>query len=142
MVTGGIAALIAVLVLGFVEAVGRFYPAERTWRRLRRTYGYEPVRAMRERFEAAAARGTGRRVGLVLLALVVAWIAAASLLDKRWDEVVLDVLPYAIVLVALLRTPSALGAAAERMKDYERKAGHDPDSTWRDGDGGPSSMVL
>ena len=141
MITGSIAALVALLALGFVEALGRFYPARRTWLRLRATYGYQPLRAMRERFEAAGSRKTGRRVGIFLLALVVAWIAASSLLDKRWYEVVLDVLPYAIVLLALLRTPWALRAVAERMKDYERQAGHDPDARPTEGDG-PGAMAL
>ncbi len=141
MTSGFLAALVAVLALGFVEGVGRFYPSWRTWARLRRTNGYQPVRAMRERFERAAQKRAGRWVAFGLLALVIVWVAAASVLDKRWNEVLLDVLPYVFVVVALLRTPGVLGKVAERMKEYEREAGDDPDSPG-DGDGGPAAIAL
>ena len=80
---------------------------------------------MRERLEASAARRTPRVLALVLLVLVTVWIASASLLDKRWYEVILDVVPYAIVGAALLRVQPALRAVAERMRDYEREIGDD-----------------
>ena len=83
MITGSIAALVALLALGFVEALGRFYPARRTWLRLRATYGYQPVRAMRERFEAARSRKAGRRAGSLLLPRVGGWSAGGSLRHKR-----------------------------------------------------------
>ena len=136
-----VAALLAVLVLGFVEGLGRFYPALKTWRRLRRARGRSATRAMRERFEAAARRRTPRVLSSVLLGLVIVWVAAASLLDKRWHEVVLDVLPYAIVGAALLRTPKAMSSISERMKEYERQAGEDPDAQPEDG-AGPTEIAL
>jgi hypothetical protein len=128
MATGIAAAFLAVLVWSFVEGLGRFYPAKAAWRRLRTVRGRRAVRAMRERFEEAARRKTGRKLATVLLCLLAVWVASASLLDKRWYEVVADSLPSLIVLVALLRVPAALAAIAERMKDYEREAGEDPDS--------------
>lgn len=139
MATGVVAALIGVLALGFVEGLRRFYPARRTWLRLRRARGRLAVRLLRERFEAAAARRTPRTLATLLLCLVIAWVAAASLLDKRWYEVVLDVLPYVFAGIALLRTSGALSAVAERMKDYERDAGEDPD---RPLDEGPGEDVI
>ena len=77
----------------------------------------------------------------MLVLLVVAWIAAASLLDKRWYEVLLDVFPYVLVILALLRTPSAMRAVAERMRDYEREAGDDPDAE-PDDEIGPTELAL
>lgn len=143
MTTGLIAALVAVLALGFVEGIRRFYPSRQTWRRLRRTRGRLAVRLMRERFEAAADQGSPRVLAEVLAGLVVIWIAVASLLDKRWYEVVTDVLPYVFVGIALFRLPGALRAVAERMKEYEREVGEDPDEDWRDGgDGGPAVLAL
>ena len=143
MTTGLIAALVAVLALGFVEGIRRFYPSRQTWRRLRRTRGRLAVRLMRERFEAAAQQGSPRVLAEVLAGLVVIWIAVASLLDKRWYEVVTDVLPYVFVGIALFRLPGALRSIAERMKDYEREVGEDPDEDWRDGgDGGPAVLAL
>jgi hypothetical protein len=142
MASGVIASLVAVVALGFIEGLGRFYPARRAWWRLRRTHGRRAVRAMRERFEAAAARRTPRWLALLLLGLVVGWVASASLLDKRWHEVVMDVLPYVIVLAALLRTPGIMRSIAERMKDYEREAGEDPDAKLEDGEGGPTALAL
>ena len=97
---------------------------------------------MRERFEARADRGIPRRLVVVLFALVGAWVAGASLLDKRWHEVVFDVLPYVLVFVALLRTPRMLRAIAERMKSYERQAGEDPDAELEDDDEGPTEIAL
>jgi hypothetical protein len=137
-----VASLIAALALGFFEGLGRFYPARDAWWRLRRARGRHNLRAMRERFEATAERGVPRRLALVLLALVVAWVAGASLLDKRWYEVVFDVLPYVIVMAALLRTPRVLRSIAERMKGYERQAGEDPDAELEEDDEGPSEIAL
>jgi hypothetical protein len=137
--SGVIAALAAALALGFVEGVGRFYPARPTWSRLWRTRGRESVRAMRERFEAAGRRRAPGGLVQLLFGLVIVWVAVASLLDKRWFEVVLDVLPYVIVLAALLRTPVALRRVAERMKTYERDAGEDPDAGAGDG---PTALAL
>ena len=127
MATGAVAALIAVLALGFIEGLGRFYPAHSTWRRLRRRRGRLSVRLMRERFEEAADKKSPRRIALGLLALVAIWVAAARALDKEWYEVLLDVLPYVFVSAALLRTPTDLGNVAERMREYEKNAGEDPD---------------
>ncbi|MGH2754348.1 MAG: hypothetical protein ACRDLB_07920 [Actinomycetota bacterium] len=141
MTSGIIAALVAVLVWGFVEAFGRFYPARETWWRIRRARGREAVRTMRERFETASERKIGRRLLTLLIALLIIWIASASLLDKRWYEVVADAAPSAIVAVAVLRVPTALRAIAERMKDYERDAGDDPDEPFGD-DGGPAALAL
>ena len=139
MTTAGIAALVATLALGFVEGMGRFYPARRTWWRLRRTRGRRAVRAMRERFEAAGGRRPPRLLTTLLLGLTIVWVAAASLLDKRWHEVVFDVLPSLIVLAALVRTPPNLAAVAERMREFEREAGEDPDA--EEGDG-PTAVAL
>jgi hypothetical protein len=133
--TATLAALIAVLALGFVEGMRRFYPARTTWARLRSRHGRRAVRAMRERIEAASASRSPRVMAAVLLALVAAWIAAAPLLDKRWYEVALDSLPYAFVSLAFLRAPSTLRVIANRMRDYERDAGEDPDQDLDSGDG-------
>ncbi len=143
MTTALVAALVAVLVLGVVVGLRGFYPSRATWVRFRRTRGRLAVRLMRERFEAAAARGKPRLVLELLAGLVIIWIAVASLLDKRWYEVVTDILPYLIVGAAVFRLPGALTAVAERMKTYERDAGEDPDEDWRDGgDGGPAVIAL
>lgn len=128
-----IASLLAVGALGFLEIFARYYPARQLWWRLRRARGRESLRKMRERFESAAARRTPQVLALVMVALIVAWIAAASLLDKRWYEVVGDSLPSAFVAVALVRTPRALRTVAERMKSYEREAGDEPDAPPPDG---------
>jgi hypothetical protein len=141
MTTGIIAALVAVLAWAFVEGFGRFYPARQTWLRIRRLRGREAVRRMRERFEAASDKQMGRRLSMLVLALLIVWIASASLLDKRWYEVVADVLPSCIVAVALLRVPPALRSVSERMKGYERDAGDDPDAPLG-GDGGPTALAL
>lgn len=143
MTTGLIATLIAVLVMAFVDALGRFYPSRQTWRRLRTTRGRLAVRLMRERFEAGGARGAPRVLAEVLAGLVIVWIAVASLLDKRWYEVVMDVMPYVFVGIALFRLPRALRDVAERMKTYERDAGEDPDEDWREGgEDGPTALAL
>jgi hypothetical protein len=145
MASGAIAALVAVLALGFVEGLRRFYPSRQTWRRLRTTRGRLAVRLMRERFEAGALKKTPKRLSELLVCLMIAWIASASLLDKRWQEVVMDVLPYAFVAIALYRVPHARGSIAERMRDYERSVGEDPDEPWKDdqtGDGGPAALAL
>ncbi len=140
MASGAVAAFIAVLALGFVEGFRRFYPSRRTWMRLRSLNGRRAVRAMRERFEAAAERRTARLLALLLLGLVAVWIATASLLDKRWYEVALDAFPYALVSIALLRTPGALRSVAARMKDYE--GDFDDDREVETGDGGPAAVAL
>ena len=80
---------------------------------------------MRERFELGATQKAPRILALVFLVLVIAWIAVASLLDKRWHEVLFDVIPYVIVGIAVLRIPPALRGIGERMKDYEREIGDD-----------------
>jgi hypothetical protein len=136
-----VAALLAALVLGFVEAMGRFYPSKRTWLRLRSRNGRRAVRAMRLRLEAAAANRTPRRLAEVLLVLVVLWIAVSGLLDKFWYEVAADVAPYLFVSLALLRLPAVLRSCAERMKVYERDAGEDPERGL-DEPGGPAAIAL
>jgi hypothetical protein len=143
MSSGIIASFIAVLALAFAEGLGRFYPARRTWLRLRSLHGRRAVRAMRERFEAIARHRLPRILAVVLLGLVIGWIASASLLDKRWYEVVMDVLPYGFIGIAMLRVPRNVTRIAERMKDYERGAGEDPDVPIVDQDGdGPSALAL
>ena len=139
MQSGIIAALVATLSLGFVECLGRFYPSRTTWRRLRRARGRLPMTKMRRRFESGASRRSSRVLAMALLVLVAAWIAAASLLDKRWHEVVFDVLPYVIVLAAVLRVPPAMRAVAERMKEYEREVG---DDKVPDDDGWPGDVAT
>lgn len=94
------------------------------------------MRAMRERFESAGDRRAPRVLTQLLLGLVIVWIAVASLLDKRWDELVIDVVPYVLVYVALLRTPAAMRRVADRMRDHERRAGDEPD------DDGPTAIAL
>ncbi|MFP5352993.1 MAG: hypothetical protein ACLGIB_10575 [Actinomycetota bacterium] len=143
MTTGLIAALVAVLALGFVEGWRRFYPSRPTWKRLRRTKGRLAVRLMRERFEQGAERGSHRVVAEVLAGLVIVWIAVSSLLDKRWYEVLTDLTPYVLVGIAVFRVPGGMREIAERMKEYEREVGEDPDEDWRDlGDDGPTALVL
>ncbi len=124
--------------------MARFYPARNTWWRLRRMHGRRAVRAMRERFEALAAHRLFRILAIVLLGVAIGWIASASLLDKRWYEVVLDVLPSAFIGVALLRLPSIVQAMATRMRAYEREAGEDPDKELPglEDDEGPSALAL
>lgn len=143
MTSGIIAALVAVLVYGIVEGMGTFYPARQTWERLRRIRGRYAVRRMRERIEQAARKSPARRLAIVLLALVAIWVASASLLDKRWYEVVADAAPSLIITLALLRVPAVLDSIAERMKTYERDVGEDPDKPLDEpGDGGPQVLAL
>jgi hypothetical protein len=139
--TGAVAALISVLALGMVEALNRFYPARSTWLRLRSRNGRRAVRAMRERFEETAQLKAPRYAALALAGLVFLWIATAGLLDKRWYEVVLDVMPYVFIAIALLRVPAALRAIAARMRKFEVDLGEDPDAHPGD-DGGPTAIAL
>lgn len=141
MTTASLAALVAALALGFVEGLRRFYPSRETWRRLRRRRGTRTIRTMRERYEIAGTRRVPGRLVELLLGLVVIWVALAGWLNKEWYEVALDALPYAFVLVAILRTPGALFAVGERMREYEREAGEDPDAEPED-DGGPTALAL
>lgn len=145
MTTGSIAALIAALALGFAEGLGRFYPSLATWRRLRSMHGRRAVRAMRERLEGVSQNRLSRVLAIVLLGLVIGWVASASLLDKRWYEVVWDVLPYLFIGLALLRTPAITRAIAARMRDYEKDVGEDPDrpldADYPD-EGGPTAVAL
>jgi hypothetical protein len=136
MVTGAIAIMLGALTLATVEGMGKFYPARRTWLRIRSRHGRRAARAMRVRIEAVADRRTPRSLVVVLVVLVVGWVASASLLDKRWWEVVLDVLPYVFVGIAFLRIPAVLRKVADRMRGYERDVGEDPDKDIDDGDDG------
>jgi hypothetical protein len=79
---------------------------------------------------------------MVLVVLVIAWVASASWLDKHWYEVALDVLPYVFVGLALMRTPGALRAIGERMKEYERDQGEDPDKDLFNEDPGAGEIAL
>jgi hypothetical protein len=142
MASGFVAAAIAIMVVGFVEIFARTYPSKEAWMRLRRKHGRRAIRAMRVRFEAAAAQKTTRLLAGLLLALVLAWIGSAPLLDKRWYEVVLDVTPYVLVSLALLRVPGAMRRVAARIKEYEKDAGEDLDIEGDEGDGGPSVIAL
>ena len=143
MTSGFIASTIAALALGFAEGLGRFYPARKTWIRLRSLHGRRAVRAMRERLEATARRRLPRILALALLGLVIAWIASASLLDKRWYEVIMDVLPYCFIVIIMVRAPVILRSIAERMKDYERGVGENPDAPLIDhGGDGPTALAL
>jgi hypothetical protein len=142
MVSGALAGLIAVLVLGFEEGMRRFYPSKPTWLRLRSRNGRRAVRAMRERIEQTAENRITRLLATALLVLSVIWVASASLLDKRWYEVVMDVLPYVLVGFAMIRTPSGLRKMAERMREYEKEFGQDPDEDFGSGDGGPAAIAL
>lgn len=141
MTGGAIATLLAVLALGMVEALNRFYPARSTWLRLRSRNGRRAVRAMRVRFEDASTLKAPRYAALALAILVVLWIGVAGLLNNRWYEVVLDVAPYVLIGVAVLRVPAALRAMAARMKKYELDIGEDPDAS-SDGEGGPTALAL
>jgi hypothetical protein len=142
MASGFVAAAVAIMVFGFVEIFARTYPTRETWSKLRRTHGRRAVRAMRRRLEEVAQTKTTRILAGVLLALVVAWVASAPLLDKRWYEVVLDVTPYVIVSLAMLRIPGALRRVTVRIKKYEEDAGEDPDAADDEGDGGPTAIAL
>jgi hypothetical protein len=137
-----VAVAVAIIVVGFVEIFARTYPTREAWSKLRRTHGRRAVRAMRLRLEAVAEMKMTRILAGILLALVVAWIASAPLLDKRWYEVVLDVTPYVIVAGALLRMPGALRRVAARIREYEKEAGEEFDDDDDAGDGGPSAIAL
>ena len=144
MTSAVIAVLIAGLALAFVEGLGHFYPAKKTWMRLRSQHGRKAVRAMRERIEDAAAKRTPARLAELLLGVLVVWVAVSPLLDKRWYEVAVDAFPYAFVGIALFRSRPAMRAIAARMKDYERDAGEDPDKPLLGDDGGgdPTAIAL
>jgi hypothetical protein len=142
MTTGILAGLIAVLALGFAEAMRKFYPSRATWARLRSKHGRRAIWAMRRRLEEAAASRAPRLLAAAMVVLVAAWLGAASLLDKRWYEVVADTLPYAVVAVVFFRTPGALRAIAVRMERYERELGEDPERDYDAGDGGPAAIAL
>ena len=143
MTSGFVASSIAALALAFAEGLGLFYPARKTWVRLRSLHGRRAVRAMRERLEATARNNLPRFLALALLALVIGWVASASLLDKRWYEVVMDVLPYSFVCLLMVRMPVILSRIAKRMRDYERSVGEDPDVPIIDQEGdGPTALAL
>ena len=144
MTSAVIAVLIAGLTLAFVEGLGHFYPAKKTWWRLRSQHGRAAVRAMRERIEDVASKRTPAVLAEVLLGLLVIWVAISPVLDKRWYEVAIDAFPYAFVGLALLRSRPALRAIAARMKEYEKDAGEDPDKPLFDdgGDGDPTAIAL
>lgn len=139
MTTGIVAICMAALAWGFVEGLGRFYPSKAAWLRIRSRHGRRVARSMRERFEAVADRGTPGWLSSLMAILVIGWIASASLLDKRWWEVVMDVAPYALVGAALLRLPKVMRKIADRMKDYEKDF---PDLDSDDGDGGAAAIAL
>lgn len=141
MASGVIAALIAVLALGFMEGLRRFYPSKTTWMRLRRVNGRRAVRAMRKRFETAGTRRTPRVLAAILLALVpLIWILSVTQLHSRWYEAARDVTPYAFVAIALLRTPGALRTVAARMKEYEKESGDEAEED--DDDVGSDVIAL
>lgn len=142
MTTALVAIGVAALAVAFVEGLARLYPSKAAWLRIRSRHGRRAARKMRERFEAMAERGTPRWLTILLAVLVAAWIASASLLDKRWWEVVLDVLPYVLVGAAFLRLPWAMRKIAERMRRYERDLGEDPDSDLDDGGDGATAIAL
>ena len=132
----------AFMAVLFVEWFGSSYPSRETWRKLRSSHGRRAVRAMRERFEDNSLRKTPRRLAELLLGLLIVWVACAPLLDKRWFEVALEAVPYAIASIALLRTPACLRMVAERMKEYERNIGEDPERDLGDDGGGPQVLAL
>lgn len=140
MTSAIIASLVATLALGYVEGMGRFYPARQTWLRLRSRHGRRAVKAMRERMAKTAEARAPRVVATVLFGLCLGWIASASLLDKRWYEVVFDVIPYVIVGAAVLRIPPNLRKIAARMKRLEEELGRDDFKD--EGDGGAAVVAL
>lgn len=141
MTSAILASFAAIAALGFLEGFGRFYPARKTWWRLRRTRGRSAVILMRARVERAADPQLSRRLAGLMVVLVIVWIGTASLLDKRWHEVLFDVIPYVIVSIALVRTPYVLRSVADRMKGYEKDAGEDPDAPLP-GEDGPEAVAL
>ena len=142
MTSGLVAIVAAAIVWGFVEGLGQFYPSKAAWLRIRSRHGRRAARAMRVRFETFADRETPRWLTITLALVVGGWIASASLLDKRWWEVVLDVLPYVLVGVAFLRLSPVMRKVAERMKTYERDLGEDPETDYDEGDGGAAVIAL
>jgi hypothetical protein len=97
---------------------------------------------MRERFQEAGDRRSGRKLALALVLLVVIWVGVSGWLDKKWYEVVADAAPSSIVLLSLLRLPASLRAIAERIKEYEREAGEDPDEPISEDGNGPEVLAL
>ncbi len=95
---------------------------------------------MRVRIEGAASQRSPRVLAIVLGVLMAAWIASASLMDKRWYEVVWDVMPYAFVGAALMRAPVIFRKIAARMKRYEDEYGGLPEAD--EGDGGATAVAL
>ena len=87
---------------------------------------------MRERYEAASNQRASLWFAVSLLAVVAAQIATIHWLHLHWYQVVINLLPALFAAVALLRTPHALRAIVERMKNYEREAGDDPEAGWGD----------
>lgn len=139
-----VAVLIAGLMPAFVEGLAHFYPAKKTWLRLRSRNGRAAVRAMRERIEDMATKRTPTLLAELLLGLVIVWVAISPLLDKRWYEVAVDAFPYFFVGIALLRSRPAMRAVAERMRRYEKDAGEDPDKPLIGDDpgGDPTAIAL
>jgi hypothetical protein len=72
---------------------------------------------------------------------VALWLAGQSLLEQRWWELVLQLVPYVIVYAAVVRTPGAMAKAGARMKRYEDEAG-DEDAGDEADEGGPSELAL
>lgn len=142
MTSGLVAIVAAAIVWLFVEGLGGIYPSKAAWLRIRSRHGRRAARAMRKRFDAWADRETPRWLTITLALIVGGWIASASLLDKRWWEVVLDVAPYVLVGLAFLRLSPVMRKVAERMKAYERDLGEDPDSDYDEGDGGVAVIAL
>jgi energy-converting hydrogenase Eha subunit C len=143
MGSGLIAAVAGLLAFAFVEGFGAYYPSRQTWYRLRRAQGRERVRRMRERLEVTATSRAPRIVALILLVAVAVWaVIATKWLDKDWQEIVFDSMSSVIVALAMLRVPRSLRTVAERMREYERRAGEDPDSDLDLGDGGPAAVAL
>ncbi len=92
---------------------------------------------MRERYEAASKQRASLWFALSLLAVVAAQLATIHLLHLHWYQVVINLLPAFFVAIALLRVPHALRGITERMKDYEKEAGDDPEE-W----GGEPAVVT
>lgn len=98
---------------------------------------------MRERIATVGKSRVPRFVAILLLGLVLGWISSKSLLDRSWIEVGTDVLPYVFICIAMLRIPSIVTRIVERMMNYERSVGEDPDVPLIDQDGdGPSALAL
>lgn len=144
MTSAVIAVLIAGLMPAFVEGLAHFYPAKRTWLRLRSRNGRAAVRAMRERIEDMASNRMPTLLAELLLGLVLIWVAIAPLLDKRWYEVAVDAFPYFFVGIALLRSRPAMRSIAARMRNYEKDMGEDPDKPLLGDDPGadPTAIAL